>query len=170
MKQRILKLRTLIAVAVAGVLLFSCSKDKDKADLVGTWTYDSATISTMIGTKTFAQYLVDELGLNATEAQAYETIFNEAVKENFTGTIQIKSDNTYTTNFGEETDTGTWSINSDQSELTIDSDSDLPYVLSIVELTSSKLHIQEVQTGMDDLNQDGTMETLTMTVDIFFKK
>jgi hypothetical protein len=170
MKQRILKIRTLIAVAVAGVLLFSCSKEKDKAELVGTWTYDSATISTMVGTKTFSQYLIDELGLNAAQAQAYETIFNEGVKQYFTGTFQMKSDNTYTTNFGDETDTGTWSVNSDQTALTIDSDTDVPYILSIVELTSSKLHVQEVETGMDDLNQDGTMETLTITVDIIYKR
>jgi hypothetical protein len=157
-------------VFLFSLLLFSCKKDSNKEDIVGTWTYDNATFSTMIGSKTFQQYMIDELGLTAAEAQAYETLFNEQMKQSFTGSIVVKSDNTYSSTMGGESDTGTWSLSSDKSTLTIDSDKDVPVTVDVIELTGSKLHLQQVQTTQEDINQDTIPETITVTVDLYFKK
>ncbi len=170
MKNKLFMLRSLIPVILVSLLLFSCKKDSNKEDIVGTWTFDNATFSTMIGSKTFQQYMIDEMGLTAAEAQAYETLFNEQMKQSFTGTFVVKSDNTYTMTMGGEPDSGTWSLNSDKSKLTIDSDTELPVTIDVIELTGSKLHVQETETTQEDINEDTILETITVTVDLYFKK
>ncbi len=170
MKSKLAVLRILVPVLFITLFLSSCKKDSNKEDIVGTWTYDNATFSTMIGSKTFQQYMIDEMGFTAAEAQAYETLFNEQMKQSFTGTFVVKSDNTYTSTIGGESDSGTWSLNSDKSKLTIDSDTDLPVTVDVIELTGSKLHIQEVQTAQEDINEDTVLETITATVDLYLKK
>ena len=54
----------------------------------------------------------------------------------------MKSDNTYTATLGGEADSGTWSLSSDGKKLTIDSSTEEPMILDVIELTSSRLHLQ----------------------------
>ena len=61
--------------------------------------------------------------------------------QSFAGTMTIKSNGTYTSNLGGNADSGTWSLNGDQTELTIVSSVDGPMTFDVIELTSSKLHI-----------------------------
>jgi hypothetical protein len=170
MKEKILKLRSLSVVFISCLLIYSCSKDSNKEDLVGTWTFDNATFATMVGDQTMANYLVNVLGYTSLQAQAFETLFNETVKQKFAGTFQVNSDNTFTSDMGGEADAGTWTLSSDRKTLTIDSDTGDPVTLDVIELTKSKLHVQTVETLTEDLNQDGTDETLVVTIDINFKK
>lgn len=170
MKSRIFNLRNLTAVIVTSLILYSCKKDSNKEDLVGAWTFDNATFSTMVGSQTFTDYLVSALGYTLAEAQAFETLFNEQTKQFFTGTFTIKSDNTYTSNMGGTPDSGTWTLSADRTKLTIDSDTDDPYTVDVIEITKSKLHFQTVGTISEDLNDDGTNELITSTIDLFFKK
>ena len=171
MKVKFLKLRNLIPVIITGLLLSSCSKDSTPADdLIGTWTTESATFTAMVGTKTMTQYFIDELDYTPAEAQTFVDLFNTMMQQAFTGTIQMKSDNTYTGTLGGEADTGTWSLSSDGKKLTIDSSTEEPMVLDVIELTSSVLHLQGTETETDDLNDDGTPETITITVDLTFIK
>jgi hypothetical protein len=130
----------------------------------------TTTFSVMIGNKTFTQYLIDELGLTAAEAQTYNTLFNTALQQTYTGTIIIKPDNTYTATMGGETDTGTWSLSSDSKKLTIDSSTDDPITFDVIDLTSSLLHLQAKESETDDLNGDDVPETLTITIDLTFSK
>ena len=166
-----LNLRNFIPVIITGLILSSCSKDSTPAeDIVGTWTMESATFTATINGKTMTQYFIDELGLTATEAQQYTDLFNNAMQQSFTGTMQIKSDNTYTATLGGEPDDGTWSLSSDGKKLTIDSSTEEPMILDVIELTSSKIHLQGTDTETEDLNDDGTPETITVTVDLTFTK
>ena len=171
MKVKFLKLRNLIPVIITGLILSSCSKDSTPDDdLIGTWTTESATLTAMVGTKTMTQYLIDELDYTPAEAQIFVDLFNTMMQQAFTGTIQMKSDNTYTGTLGGEADTGTWSLSSDGKKLTIDSSTEEPMVLDVIELTSSMLHLQGTDSETDDLNDDGTPETITVTVDLTFIK
>jgi hypothetical protein len=171
MRVKFINLRNLIPVIISGLILSSCSKDSTPADnMIGTWTMQSATFNAMIGTKTLTQYLIDDLGFTATDAQQFMIQYNAGMQQAFTGTIQLKSDHTYTSTLGGETDTGTWSLSSDEKKLTIDSSSLEPMILDVIELTSSILHLQGVEYQFADLNNDGTQETVTVTVDLTLKK
>lgn len=171
MKVKFLNLRNFIPVIITGLILSSCSKDSTPAeDIVGTWTMQSATFTATINGKTMTQYFIDELGLTATEAQQYTALFNATMQQSFTGTMQMKSDNTYTATLGGEPDDGTWSLSSDGEKLTIDSSTEEPMILDVIELTSSRIHLQGTETETEDLNGDITPETIIVTVDITFTK
>jgi hypothetical protein len=124
----------------------------------------------MVGSKTLTQYFIDVMGLTAEEAQTYADLFDQALKQSFTGTITVKADNTYTSNMGGSPDSGTWSLNSDRTKLTVTSATDGPMTFDVVELTSSKMHLHALETTTEDLNGDSTPETLTVEVDVNFTK
>ena len=84
--------------------------------------------------------------------------------------MQIKSDGTYTSSMGGTTDTGTWSLSSDGKKLTIDSSTEAPMTFDVIELTSSKLHLNVSESNSEDLNSDGTLETITISIDVTFTK
>ncbi|HZK60805.1 MAG TPA: DUF4923 family protein [Anaerovoracaceae bacterium] len=171
MKMKLFNLRSFTYVLLLGLLLTSCSKDDSPTDIiVGTWTAGSSTLTTMVGNKTLLQYFTDVMGLTAIEAQAYAALVDAAITQGFTGTIQIKSDNTYISNLGGESDTGTWSLSADGKKLTIDSSTDDPVILDIAELTSSKLHILMMDSMSEDLDGDDIPETISITADITFNK
>jgi hypothetical protein len=171
MKAKFLNLRNFIPVIITGLILSSCSKDSTPADdLIGTWTIESATFTAMVGSKTLAQYLIDELALTAAEAQQFTDLFNQQMQQSFTGTFQMKSDNTYSSTLGGTPDTGTWSLSSDNKKLTIDSSTDSPTILDVIELTSSTLHLRGTDSETEDLNDDGSPETITVTIDLIFTK
>jgi hypothetical protein len=171
MKMNLLNLRNFILVFLTGIILSTCSKDENPTDnLIGTWTAGSTTFTATIGTKTLTQYLTDVIGLTATEAQQFNSLFNQEIQNSISGTIQIKSDGTYTSTMGGTTDTGTWSLSSDSKKLTIDPSTDLPMIMDVIELTSSKLHLKITESDSEDLNSDGTPETITIIIDVTFTK
>jgi hypothetical protein len=171
MKARFISIKSFILVIFTGIILTSCSKDSNPAeDLVGTWSVESISFSVMVGTQTLSDYLVEEVGLTAAEAQQLIDLFNLQMQQSFTGTIEMKSDNTYVSDMGGEDDSGTWSLINDDTQLVIDSDYDDPMILNILEITSSKLRVQGDYIGEEDLNDDDVPETLTITIEITFKK
>lgn len=170
MKMKQLVLRSFFLVLVTGLIISSCKKDETSGGITGTWTAGTTTLNAMVGDKTLTQYFIDDMGLTQQEAQSYTALFEQIMKQSFTGTIQIKSDNTYTANLGGESDSGTWSLNADQTELTINSSTGGPMTFDVIELTSSKLHIQGTEVTNEDLNSDGIDEVLTVQIDITFTK
>jgi hypothetical protein len=171
MKMNYLNLRNFILVFFTGLILSACSKDETPTDkLIGTWTAGSSTFTAMVGNKTLTQYFTDVMGLTAAEAQQVTDLFDQSIQQSFTGTIQIKSDGTYTSSMGGTPDTGTWSLSSDGKKLTIDSSTEAPTTFDVIELTSSKLHLNISESSSEDLNSDGTLETITISVDVTFTK
>ena len=171
MKMNLLKLRNLFLVLITGIILSACTKeDAAKVDLVGTWTAGTPTVTIMVGTKTLLQYLTDITGLSPTEAALYNSLFTTGFQEGFTGTIQFKSDNTFTTNMGGEPDSGTWSLSADGKKLTVDPATSDPMTFDIVELTANKLRFKVTESESEDLNDDGTPETMTITIELSFTR
>jgi hypothetical protein len=171
MKMKILFLRSFFLVLITGLILSSCSKNDTKTDpIVGTWTTGTSTFSVMVGDKTLTQYFVDVMGLSQADAESNAALLETFMKLAFTGTITFKSNNTYTSNLGGTADSGTWSLNTDQTILTLVSSTEGPMVYTVSELTSSKLHVQVSGTTPYDLNSDGTDEILSIDVDIDLTK
>lgn len=171
MKGKFLNLRNFIPVIITGIILSSCHKDATpEEDIVGTWTMQSSSFTATVNGKSMTQYFIDDLGLTAAEAQQYIAIFNATMQQSFAGSLVMKSDHTYTATLGGEADNGTWSLSSDGKKLTIDSSTEVPMILDVIELTSSKIHLQGTETVMEDLNDDGTNETLVVTIDLTFTK
>lgn len=163
-------LRSFLIVLVTGLTLSSCKKDSKSDPIIGTWTAGATTFTAMVGDKTVNQYYVDVMGLTQDEADIYTAIYEVFLEQAFTGTMTIKSNNTYTSTLGGTADSGTWSLNSDQTELTITSGTDGPTNLEVVELTSSKLRLHTTEITQEDLNSDGTDETINVTIDVTFTK
>ncbi len=171
MKTKNLIVRNFILVLGAVLIFSSCSKSKKATDnLVGTWTVGTASFTTMVGTMTLAQYFTDVLHLSATDAQTYTTIFNSGIQQSVTGTIQIKSDNTYSSTLGGTNETGTWILNSDGTQITVTPSTGSPVVFDIVQLTSTVLKLTFTDHQSEDLNNDGTPESITVSINLTLNK
>jgi len=172
MKRTSINTGIICAVLIAALAITSCKKDSSSAVTLagGTWTAGTPTFTTMVGTKTLTQYYTDVMGLTAAQAAQYAAVVNLALTQSFTGTIQFKSDNTYTANLGGTPDSGTWSLSADGKKLTIDSSTDAPVTADVIELTSNKLSVAITDTTSEDLNSDGTPETITVNVTIPFTR
>ncbi len=142
MKKISMNFRIICFVLIAGVAVTSCKKSSNTITIEGgTWTAGTPTFTAMVGTKTLTQYYTDVVGLTAAQAAQYAALANVALMQSFTGTIQFKSDNTYTANLGGKPDSGTWSLSADGKTLTIDSSNANPVTANITELTSNKLTV-----------------------------
>jgi hypothetical protein len=171
MKMKSFFLKSFFIVLVSGLVISSCKKDSTKTeDIVGTWTAGTSTLSVMVGDKTLTQYFIDEMGLSPEDAESYSDLFEMIIAQSFTGTITVKSDGTYTATLGGGDDSGTWSLNDDETELTIVSGDDGPMTFDVVELTSSKLQIYATEIVSEDLNGDEIPETMTVEITINFSK
>lgn len=172
MKRKSSNLRNYIFVIILGLILSACSKDDPPAseNIVGTWTTVSGIYTAMIGEMTLTDYFIDVMELTEEEAEAVTEYFNLLMQEGFSGTIQLKSDKTYTSTLGGDPDSGTWSLSSDGKKLTIDSATDDPFTLDVIELTSDKLILEIVETIEEDLNGDDIPEEITVTIEMTFNK
>lgn len=173
MKTISLSSKFLCFMLIASLSVTSCKKDKTSNTVTlegGTWTAGTPTFTAMVGTKTITQYFTDVVGLSAAQAAQYSTLVNVALMQSFSGSIQFKSDNTYTATLGGTPDSGTWSLSADGKKLTIDSVSSDPETADITELTSNKLTVTINTTESEDLNSDGTPETITVNVTIPFTR
>lgn len=163
--------KSIFLVMLMGIFFSSCKKDETKTqDIVGTWTAGTSTLSVMVGNKTLTEYFVDVMELPLEEAESYTDLIEQVMAQSFAGTITIKSNGTYTSNMGGESDSGTWSLNGDKTELTITSSTDGPMTFDVVQLTSSKLQISAIEITSEDLNGDDIPETLNVEVNINFSK
>ncbi len=164
--------KIIYVVFIAVLAVSSCKKDSSTTVTLegGTWTAGTPTMTAMVGERTLTQYYTDVVGLTADQALQYTAIANIALMQTFSGTIQFKSDNTYTANLGGTPDSGTWSLSADGKKLTIDSSSDDPVTADITELSSNKLTVTLTEIINEDLNDDGTDENITVNVTIPFTR
>jgi hypothetical protein len=128
--------------------LSSCHKDEPTPaeKLVGKWSSGTASININAGDMTLSQYLVST-GLSSTEALLYTAIINSTVQSYFTGELQVNADKTFTwtTSASSTTATGTWSVDDEGRELTLNSTIGLGGVFEITELSGTKLNIHSLQ-------------------------
>ena len=171
MKTKFIKSGSLILILTAGLLVTSCSKSKTAKDnLVGTWGGASYTVTTTVNGTPLLQYLTTTLGLTEAQAQLIAGSVDSGFQQELPGQIQIKSDGTYIATSTTGTDTGAWSLSSDNKKLSIVPNTGDPITFDVISLSSSSLHLQWTQTTSQDLNSDGTPETLTFAIDLTLSK
>jgi hypothetical protein len=172
MKESASIFRTFLVVLCAGILVSSCEKDKGptaEEKLVGTWTSGTSTFNATVNNTPMLQYFAGQ-GVSQADAQMLTNLFNVTMQQTFSGTITFNSDKTYTSTLGGDTDSGTWSLNNDATELTIDSSNDDPVILQVQTLTEEQLRVKWQETGAEDLNEDTVPEQIAVDVDLTFDK
>jgi hypothetical protein len=171
MKRNLSNLRSILLVLITGLILTSCSKDKTSTDnLVGTWTAGASTYTAKVGDMSLTQYFTDVLGLPADQAATFAAAFTQGIQQAFSGTLQIKSDGTYSSNFGGTVETGTWSLSSDGTKLTVVPTGDTPETLDVLLLTSNKMKLKLSETLNEDLNGDDTPELINVDLEVNFTR
>lgn len=170
MIKKIFKIKNLILMGLVVFILSACEKDKDSDtnanNIIGIWTITSSTFDATINGESIVQYLMEALGLDQTQAEAMASLFISP----FTGTIDIKSDGTYTSVIEGETESGTWELSSDNKKLTLDAGTPDESVMDVVVLTSSNLEVSYSETSMEDMDEDGTPETMIIEIDLKLTK
>jgi hypothetical protein len=71
---------------------------------------------------------------------------------------------------GDNSDTGTWSLSSDNKKLTLDSEVDETVVLDIISLTSASAVLGMTEDISEDLNADEVPEDISVTVEMTLGK
>lgn len=171
MKMKMRFLKGIILVLFTGLMFTSCSKDSNpEEDILGIWNVEGVDFDATIGTKSLLQYYMDEFSMTEPQAQVVMAAFGAALAQQFTGTIEIKADNTYTATMGDNSDTGTWSLSSDNKKLTLDSEVDETVVLDIISLTSASAVLGMTEDISEDLNADEVPEDISVTVEMTLGK
>ncbi len=159
--------------------LTSCDEDDDSSGdelsteelLIGTWTVTSIDIQAFVGSQTLVEYLVDELGLSMEEAEAQFDLLVDSLEPDLTGSLTINADNTYESDFVGGSDTGTWTLSSDEMTLTLLEGSDT-IVITINSITSDRWDATLSDTFPLDLDDDpGTPDVnVTLEADVILTK
>jgi hypothetical protein len=151
----------------------SCNNDDDdpKAsnDLIGVWTVESSSIEMIIGDKSIIEFLMEMLSITQEEAELFADIYLSDYGA-FEGTITFKDDNTYAADFGDGVDTGTWKLSSDGKTLTLDQGTDDETDVQVITLSSVKLQIEITEASMEDIDDDGTDDEVSVKISLTLKK
>ncbi len=175
------KLRRFFIVLFLGLsvgLMTSCTKDNNgdvnSANLVGKWTVSSQTIDITINDQPIMDYLTGTMGLTQDLAQSFSDAMTSSEGGTPTGYVEIKDDGTYSSTMGLDAgapaETGTWELSSDGKTLTLDKGTENEGTAEITTLTSSKLVMIVSDEQSQDINQDGTDETLKFSITLEMTK
>jgi len=163
-----------ILLGLTFLTLTSCDKDNDtngngsSDELIGKWTITSSTYEITVNGDNIIQYLMEAMGLTETEAEEFAEFFFSDMGA--TGTIEFKSDGTYVAISDGETDEGTWVLSSDNKTLTMDKGTEYEAAIAVISLTSTKAVMEFTQTETDDLDEDGTPDTMEIFMHLELSK
>lgn len=175
MNKLVLNFKALFVIALGVMVLASCSEDEEivqPADLVGAWAVESTSVEVMVGEQTMTQYITEELELSGVEAELMAELMTVAFEEELAGTIELNDDNTYISSIGDDTEeTGTWALSTDGKQLTLTPEiGDDVITLDVVSANGNTLTLALAEEMEEDLNEDGTAETLVVNMTINLTK
>ena len=160
---------------VLAILFFSgCNKD-DEPDpttqqLIGVWQADQISLGASIDGVNYYQYLLNE-GYTEEEANSALDLLGNLLILSYSGTVEFKSDNTYTSTLGSSVETGTWSVLNGGATLQMkangSSDTD---EIEIKSIGSTQLVLAFTDTHDDDVNDDGIDEEVITEIELTFAK
>ena len=176
--QKIFRLAWIICMVIA-ISFVSCDEDDDSSGeessteelLIGTWTTTSIDIEAFVGTQTLVEYLVDDLGLSMAEAEAQFALLVDSLEPDLTGSLTLNADNTYESDFEGGSDTGIWTLSSDEMTLTLFEGTDT-IVITINTISSDTWDAKLSDTFLLDLDDDpGTPDvSVTLEADVILTK
>lgn len=164
------------AIAIVS-LLSSCGNDDDDgpnntSPIVGTWTYSDSELTVKIDNQGIAEFLIAN-GTNPVEAAAAESFYKSFLENalDLQGTSFVfNADGTYSVREnGAVEESGTYQLNSNNTKLTITS-SEGPQEFDVEELTNNKMSLSFSEEEMEDFNEDGTLNTISIKILIDFVK
>jgi hypothetical protein len=153
--------------------LIGCNKDDDNEDsnlttselLIGTWSVTDYDLTIMIGSQSLIDYLVQVEGLSPSEAADLNATFEAFLVSEVTGTLTLKSDKTYVSNFGEGSTSGTWSLSPDEKTLTlIEGTETIVITINSISATTWKATISE--SSPEDLDGDPETPDVIISIEI----
>lgn len=154
--------------------LTGCNKNDDGDDgsnlttaelLIGTWSVTDFDFTIMIGSQSLIEYLVEVEGLSPSDAAAQNALFEAFLASEVTGTLTLKSDNTYESNFDGGSTSGTWSLSSDEKTLTLVEGTDTT-VITINSISSTTLRATISEASPEDLDEDPATPDVVISVEI----
>ena len=182
-----LKNLLLLAVAISTLTFVACSEDDDEGpegtagDLIGTWTGGSATLNSFtINGEDISDFFAEliqaliESGFSEAEAEAFAMEFEDALSSGFTepfeGSITFNEDGTYTSTDAEGSDSGTWELTNNDQAILFDKGSVDELEVAIVSLTDTRFEGLVEFSETEDIDEDGTADTIAVSVTIVFTR
>lgn len=173
------KFQLLLSILFISLFTISCGSDDDDespaavSEIVGSWDLNSVDFAVEVNGVDFIDYFVDLLGLTPIEAATAEgLLLEEASVFETSAEFTFNADGTYIiTDPVEGNEEGTYSLNSDESQITIVSDGE-SFVADILTLTNSQLvlSIQQDDSSEGDIDGDGSIDVISVTIDLGFSK
>lgn len=172
-----MKLKTTILALslIASTFMVSCDKDDEtpnQSDIVGLWTYVSHTMDLNINGKDIVTYLIEDLQMEAAEAEIYKNlILGMLGEEQFQGTtIRFNANGTFeSTEPDGSKETGTYEL-LDNGRKVVTTSSDGVRELDVKTLTNNQLVLAFSETDQIDFDEDGTDDVLVMDMTMTFSK
>lgn len=155
-------------MATSLFIVTSCGDDEPELDattlnLIGVWeTEDEVQLS------------IGVTGLTPEELIEFEEAINFYISlfaQGFFGTVEFKADKTYTSTFGDDTQTGTWEVTNEEKTLLMTESGGMEASeLDIISISSTALVVGFEETESIDINSDGTDDEFTFEVEITLNK
>ena len=167
----------LISLVSSFSILFSCGDDDgdkkpEPQKIVGTWTSSSMDYEATVNGQDFITFLVETYDISESDAEEMVDMYIEDVMEDdFQGSITFKEDGTYVSNDGSSSETGTYSLNSSETTLTINSDDDdETIVFDVTEFTNNVLNLEYSEEYEEDITEDQVNEEILILLKLFLTK
>ena len=172
------KLRSLVILGLLATfsVLVSCNDDKDPkvSPIVGTWNYDSYKLDITVNGQDLLVYLVQVMGLSQQEAVFAEAFFTSSLFEesDLEGTIfTFNADGTFSVkNNGIEEDSGTYSIQNNNTKLVLTSSDGTVQDFVIETLTNNRLIVSFKDSFEEDIDEDETLEDVGLELELTMVK
>ena len=163
--------------AIALLATSGCSDDDEGIsftddDIIGVWTVSGATVDFSVGGMSLVDYLVETLELSEAEALLYEALISEGFDQGFDGTVEMKTDNTYVAQFGDDpAENGTWELTADGTILKLlEAGESEATELKLISINSTTMVLEYDESELIDFDQDGVEEETTLLIEMTLTK
>ena len=162
--------------AVALLATFGCSDDEvigfTDDEIIGVWTVSGTTVDFSVGGMSLIDYLVETLELSEVEALLFEALISEGIDEGFDGTVEMRADNTYVAQFGDDpAENGTWelTVNGTILEL-LEAGVSEATELNLISINATTMILSYEESEPMDFDQDGVEEEITLLIEMTLTK
>lgn len=151
-----------------------CSKDDDGDDgnlttkelLIGTWSVANFDLNITVGSQSLIDYLIEVEGISPSEAAAQVEFLEALLEPEVTGTITFRSDNTYVSNFGGGSTSGTWRLSTDERTLTLIEEGTENIVITINSISATTFKGIISESSVEDLDDDPETPDVLISLEI----
>jgi len=166
--QYYLNLLLILGVLSVFISYTGCNSD-DNDDpvinpLIGIWTISDVNLVTELGEMSVKEFLMEVGGLSDLDATGYTILFESLLESTFNGTIEFKDDNTYESNIAGEMEEGTWHLNSDGDELTLNSGTSDETIVNVITLTENTLKLSLNTSELANIDDESLIPDLDISI------